>query len=248
MIILVQLILVFLQPAQANYLDYVFNTEPEILVQRDDKRDISLNSVCAEMKYNYLEEMTKFHKLKAEIDRSVQQPVTDQQVAQIEVLKSHLQQATNHLIFLAKPEWNSEILTFALRWWLPAEFNDDNVDLDSIEVRNLYYKSERAGYLAPRLRIDDLGWPWGPSSSAPRRYYEFRSRGTYLELCQFASTLEFEVKLKYFWYNFLHPRLDDALRASIIKNRRTDGLKHWIDNDFKDEPAEKMFFLKGRTP
>lgn len=233
--ILFNLIFFLLQPVQANYLDHVFLTEPEIVVKRDDGSNVPVASVCTGMKYNYLQEMTRLRDLKAQLDWAVQQPLTDQQSELVKNLRLQLQQSANRLAFLARPEWNDELLSFYLRWQFPQGPGGGSKNLEKIEVTSLYYKDEPAGNLAPLLIKSD-------------RFLQYESRGTYLEVCQFISTLEIEVNVQYRWYHAFCPDENDPeIRRAFLNDKSTPALQNYLAC-LAMPSSRAALFLKGRAP
>jgi len=227
--------LFLLQPVQAHYMDHTFLTEPKVVVVRDDRRDVPVASVCGEMKYNYLQEMTKLRELKSQLNWAVQQPLTDSQTELVKKLKEQLQQATDRLIFLAKPEWNEEVLSFYLTWEFPQGSNYESKDLEKIEVQSLYYRGVPAGNLAPLLINSD-------------RSLHYSSRGTYLEICQFVSTLEIEVKAQYRWYHAFCPDQNDPeIRRAFLSDKSTPAFQSYLAC-LAMPSTVGMLLLKGRVP
>jgi len=218
-------LLIFL-PAKADYLDYKFFVNPEISVLRDDRQDIPLQAVCADMKYNYLEESERLKSLKAQMDWAVQQPLTDDQVIQISKIKTALRETAARLIHLSNPDWSAEVMNYWVVWRLPDEYDSTEKNFVKAEVSDIYYKGSFAGHLAPQIELYGV---FPALSEPPRipglppvkryvRYVKFFSRGTYFDLCQFIPTLQIEMKVNYYLMFF------------------------------KGKLHEEMFFLKGRKP
>jgi len=207
--------------AQADYLDYTFVDNPEFFVLLDDGNYIDVRPVCAQMKYSYLQEMKSLKEMKAQMDLAVQQPLTSELLSYIDDLKKGIHERTERLIFLAKPEWNTESFYYVIRWWLGEEFSTANRKITSYEIKAAYYKGEFAGSLAPNLIRNSIEVPGYkvPKAKKNWRHFDFYSRGTYLELCQFAPTLEFEVQTGFYFVDL-------------------PGLRQ----------LSHMFFLKGRVP
>lgn len=226
------LIFFLLQPVQANYLDHTFLTEPKVVVRRDN-RHVPLASVCAEMKYNYIQEMTLLRNIKAQLDWAAQQPITDQQAEMVKALKEQIQTSVDHLVFLAKPEWNEENLEIYLSWEFPQE---SRIYPQKIEVMSLYYKGEPAVNLAPLITISSGG-------------LMYNSRGTLLEACQFIPTLEIEVRMQYKWFpRSLCPDDNDPdIRQAILTGTSNRVSRAYFACQTRP-PFEGMVFLKGRVP
>jgi hypothetical protein len=212
----------FMLPVRADYLDFTFLDNPEIKIVSNSGPQALLKTVCDEMKYNYLEELKKFHEKKAQLDVAVGQPLTDTQLVLIKELKTEISQATKRLVFLSKPEWNSPVLKYVVRWWLPEDYLTTDRNVVRFTVTDLYYKGEFAGPLSrqifKRFETYYVRGAYFPQKRT-RQILEYAATGTYLELCQFVATLEVEVQVEYVFVDWVLP-----------------------------SPGTHMFFLKGRAP
>ncbi len=198
--ILSLLAVLFFHPVRADYLDHIFLLEPEITWAIDEGGPADLRAQCAQMKYNYLEETAKLSELKRQLHRAVQSPLTDSQIVTIELLKRQILEATRRLIHLAKAEWNSENISFRVRWWLPEQLDRQTVKISSFKINASYFK----GHLTepPGLELINFELMWFPGLTPYRGslyYLDFNGRGSFLEVCQHLQTLEFEVEAKVSW-------------------------------------------------
>lgn len=215
------LMLVTTQTAVADYLDYTFIEDPEISLISDDGVYKDLKSICGEMKFNYLDESKRLRELKMQLDTAVLQPLTEDQLQLIENLKQGIHESSERIRFLSRPEWNTESFHYVIRWWLGEDYARKMRKITGFEVTDAYYKGEFAGYQARNLYRSSL---FIDSRSVPKakkdwQHFDFSARGTFLEICQFAPTLELEVRATFVFVDL-------------------PGLR----------PLSHMFYLKGRLP
>lgn len=178
---------------KADYFDYTLLLEPELLWKIDGTDSHpDLKSICSDMKYNYIEENRALKELKVELKKAIELPLDDQQALNIKSIKKAIQERASHLIHLARPEWNSEIVDFEVQWLLPKDFEPQIHRIRSYEVLGVYYKGERSGQSMKKFSAQFKYHPL--PNQIPYSYFEYSSKGTFLEICQFIPTLEFEIE------------------------------------------------------
>ena len=189
------LALLFMQ-SRADYLDFIYLTEPVVDWRMHDGSPApDLHAICAEMKYNYIEEKTNLDRLQKELKAAVALPLDDAGVAKIEDIKKGIVQCTERLMFLAKPEWNSEVLDFNFVWnlWELGENPNKRLLKGTMKVLNDRYKGEFSPRVVNELSV---GYQKDFYMDEPWDYFKYRTTGTFLEACQFLPTLEFELKIQ----------------------------------------------------
>ena len=185
-------ILVFSLSSRADYFSYQFLNKPIVRFGPDaGYKRVELNEMCPLLKYDYVSEKMQMEQIRKNLIDLSQQDLTPDRVQLIDSLKNQLHEKLSRLTYLSGAQWNTEMLSFSVRWRL-SEIDPTFFTVRKFDVTSVRYLNEQNGSLLNFLRF---GRDYTIDKKVPYYFIEYAKRGTYLELCQFVKTLSFEVNL-----------------------------------------------------
>lgn len=199
--ILIQISFLSWAYAETDYSTYLFLDKPERLWLPDasgNRPDIE--AICKQMKYNYHEELERLRvnkiKLSDGLKASLNMTPTPEQLQLLTFYKSEISSAVSHLNFLAKPEWNVEVVNYTLRWALPPRYGVGDHKIKGYEALSVRYLNQQNGRPLAYFRSkSEFFFRYELHRYMKEFYFEYAKTSTYLEVCQFIPSLKFEIEL-----------------------------------------------------
>jgi hypothetical protein len=180
----------------AQFEDYVFLSTPEFYWSTDGNEPRSdLPKICANISYNYFDELKKMKQLKEKLNDILNEPISDIQVIELENIKLKILEVNSRLKFLANPDWNKEVLNLKIQWVLPKSINPEMTPIHSYRILGANYLNQQDA------SVIDYFFFWFDYGIFVYHkdfyYFHYTKKTTYLEACQFISSLTFQVEIQF---------------------------------------------------
>ncbi len=194
------------------YGSFLLPTQPQAIVMKStgsyNLRSPALKAVCQQMSSDHLADIAALNELNTDLRNLIGRADWINFSGEIESLVKQIAELSRRIRFIAKPEWNSEIIPAEIKWIIPYSFFFKASEWHELQNRGavvdkVLLQSDFLGFnnksVAKYFLFETPEWR-SQFEEEHSFVLSYRKNVTFLEACQFLKTLQFVVRISYVDY------------------------------------------------